>query len=144
MQSLTQSLDKKMNAKSVIEYMAVVGQQAREASSLIARSETAQKNAALLATAHAIQTSQNDLIEANKKDLAASKEKGLSAPMLDRLELTPARIETMIEGLHQVAALPDPVGSITDMDYRPSGIQLGKMRVSFRGDRHHLRVTPPM
>jgi len=69
------------------------------------------------------------LIRANQKDMTRGQENGLDSAMLDRLELTPARIEGMIEGLKQVAALPDPVGGITDMDYRPSGIQVGKMRV---------------
>jgi glutamate-5-semialdehyde dehydrogenase len=118
-----------MNAKTVIEYMSGVGQSAREASSSMAKAETGTKNAALTETAKAIEAMREELIAANQKDLAAGKAKGLSDAMLDRLELTPARIRTMIEGLHQVAALPDPVGSITDMDYRPSGIQLGKMRV---------------
>jgi glutamate-5-semialdehyde dehydrogenase len=95
----------------------------------MAKSETAQKNKALLETALAIEALTDELIAANQADLAAGRDKGLSAPMLDRLELTPARISGMIEGLHQVASLPDPVGSITDMDYRPSGIQLGRMRV---------------
>jgi len=69
------------------------------------------------------------LQRANEADLAAGRERGLDAAMLDRLELTDARLEAMIEGLHQVAALPDPVGGITDLNYRPSGIQVGKMRV---------------
>lgn len=114
---------------SVIDYMAAIGRQARTASTLIARAETAEKNTALLATAKAIDAAREELMAANALDLASGKEKGLSTAMLDRLELTPARIATMIEGLHQVAALPDPVGSITDMNYRPSGIQLGQMRV---------------
>lgn len=118
-----------MSSNTVYEYMSGVGTRARQASAEIARSNTARKNHALVATAEAIQSMQVELTAANEKDLAAGKAKGLSAAMLDRLTLTPARIDTMIEGLHQVAALPDPVGSITDMDYRPSGIQLGKMRV---------------
>jgi len=118
-----------MTSTTVVEYMAEVGKQAREASAHMAKSETAQKNKALLATADAITQMKDDLIQANQADLSAGRDKGLSAPMLDRLELTPARISTMIEGLQQVAALPDPIGSITDMDYRPSGIQIGKMRV---------------
>ncbi len=118
-----------MTGINVNEYMAELGRSARSASRLMASSDTGQKNEALLATAKAIQSMQADLVSANQKDMVAGREKGLSAAMLDRLELTPARIATMIEGLHQVAALPDPIGSITDMDFRPSGIQLGKMRV---------------
>lgn len=73
---------------------------------------------------------QTDFLAAeNAKDLLAGKEKGLDAALLDRLELTPARIQAMIEGLQEVAALPDPIGAISDLDYRPSGIQVGKMRV---------------
>ncbi|TXR54984.1 glutamate-5-semialdehyde dehydrogenase [Reinekea thalattae] len=109
--------------------MAQVGQRARKASSLMAASETAKKNQALLATADAIIAAKSTLMAANQKDLLNGKEKGLSDAMLDRLELTPARLDTMIESLSQVAALADPVGNITDLDYRPSGIQVGKMRV---------------
>src|SRR5690606_32483884 len=70
-----------------------------------------------------------ELINTNQQDMANGKANGLDAALLDRLELTPARIDAMIEGLQQVAALPDPVGEITGMSYRPSGIQVGKMRV---------------
>lgn len=118
-----------MTTQTVTDYMSGVGQNARQASSEMAKADTQQKNLALLATAKAIESMASALTEANQLDLAAGREKGLSDAMLDRLELTPARIQGMIEGLHQVASLPDPVGAITDMDYRPSGIQLGKMRV---------------
>jgi glutamate-5-semialdehyde dehydrogenase len=118
-----------MTIKNIIEYMAEVGQAARTASVKMAASETALKNQALLATASAIEEMTEQLIAANQVDLAAGLEKGLSPAMLDRLELTPARISGMVEGLKQVATLPDPVGNITDLDYRPSGIQIGKMRV---------------
>ncbi|MEC7815482.1 MAG: glutamate-5-semialdehyde dehydrogenase [Pseudomonadota bacterium] len=113
----------------VAAYMADVGQQARAAAREVARSATAVRNQALLATAEALDEARAELTEANRKDLDAGKANGLDAAMLDRLELTPARIDTMIEGLRQVAGLPDPVGEITDMNYRPSGIQVGKMRV---------------
>ncbi|RMF17958.1 MAG: glutamate-5-semialdehyde dehydrogenase [Gammaproteobacteria bacterium] len=111
------------------QYMHDVGRQARAASRRMARATTGEKNAALLAIARALEASREALAEANRKDLEAGRANGLDAAMLDRLELTPARIDTMIEGLHQVAALPDPVGEITDMNYRPTGIQVGKMRV---------------
>ncbi|MFA7095248.1 MAG: glutamate-5-semialdehyde dehydrogenase [Gammaproteobacteria bacterium] len=111
------------------EYMLDVGRRARAAARAMARAETAAKDAALLAIADAIERSREELIAANGKDLAAGREKGLDAAMLDRLELTPARIEAMAEGLRQVATLPDPVGQISDLNYRPSGIQVGRMRV---------------
>ncbi len=114
---------------NVAEYMTELGAQARAASREIARADTGDKNRALLAMAEAIDASREALVEANQKDMQNGRDKGLDAAMLDRLELTPARIDGMIEGLRQVAALPDPVGGITDMNYRPSGIQLGKMRV---------------
>lgn len=110
-------------------YMTTLGQQARAAARVTARATTAQKNAALLAMAESIQRHRGQLELANQRDLAAGREKGLDAAMLDRLELTSGRIDGMIEGLRQVADLPDPVGEITDMRFRPSGIQVGKMRV---------------
>ncbi|MCL6416702.1 glutamate-5-semialdehyde dehydrogenase [Aestuariirhabdus sp. Z084] len=113
----------------VKDYMAQVGRRARAASREIVKATTAQKNTALLATAEALDTSRDELAQCNQKDLEAGRAKGLDAAMLDRLELTPARIDAMIEGLKQVAALPDPVGGINDMRYVPSGIQVGKMRV---------------
>ena len=113
----------------VAAYMAELGQQARVASREVARSATAVRNQALLATAEALDAARQALAEANRKDQENGRANGLDEAMLDRLELTPARIDTMIEGLRQVATLPDPVGEITDMTYRPSGIQVGKMRV---------------
>ncbi|MDP1931662.1 MAG: glutamate-5-semialdehyde dehydrogenase [Gammaproteobacteria bacterium] len=110
-------------------YMTTLGRQARAAARDIARATTAQKNAALLTIADVIDQHREQLISANQKDLAAGRQKGLDAAMLDRLELTSARIDNMIEGLRQVAELPDPVGEVTDLRYRPSGIQVGKMRV---------------
>lgn len=113
----------------VKDYMQQIGQQARGASAAIAKADTGLKNKALLAIADAIGSNRAALSDANQKDMQRGQENGLDAAMLDRLELTPARIDGMIEGLNQVAALPDPVGGITDMDYRPTGIQVGKMRV---------------
>lgn len=120
------ALDQSVDIES---YMLDLGRQARTASRVIARSSTAQKNAALLLMADAIQARREPISEANQLDLEAGKAKGLDSAMLDRLALTPARIDNMIEGLRQVAALPDPVGEISDMRFRPSGIQVGKMRV---------------
>ncbi len=113
----------------VIAYMANVGQQARAASRIIARADSGKKNAALLATATALDSGRETLLAENARDLEAGRANGLDAALLDRLELTPARIDAMIEGLKEVAALPDPVGEITDLNFRPSGIQVGKMRV---------------
>lgn len=110
-------------------YMTQVGQQARTASRLMAKANTGVKNRALLAIAGAIEASRDALMIANAQDMASGKANGLDAALLDRLELTPARIDAMIEGLQQVAALTDPVGEITGLSYRPSGIQVGKMRV---------------
>ncbi|MBN3563852.1 glutamate-5-semialdehyde dehydrogenase [Aliamphritea spongicola] len=114
---------------NVTEYMAQLGQQARVASRAIAKADTGLKNRALLAMAEAIDSSRDALVEANAKDLAQGEANGLDAAMLDRLQLKSSQIDTMIEGLRQVAALPDPTGAITDMNYLPSGIQVGKMRV---------------
>jgi glutamate-5-semialdehyde dehydrogenase len=113
----------------VAAYMAELGQQARAAAREVARSTTAVRNQALLATARALSAARTELVRANQKDLENGRANGLDDAMLDRLELTEVRIDTMIEGLKQVAGLPDPVGEITDMTYRPSGIQVGKMRV---------------
>lgn len=110
-------------------YMLRLGAQARAASWEIGRATAAQKNTALAGIAAAIERSRDDLLAANQLDLRSSVDKGLAEPLMDRLELTPARIEAMLEGLHQVAALPDPVGEISDLKYRPSGIQVGRMRV---------------
>lgn len=114
---------------NVAEYMQTLGEQARIASRAMARSATKDKNRALIAIATEIESQRTALRAANAEDMARGQENGLDAALLDRLELTDARIDGMIEGLEQVAALPDPVGEITDMKYRPSGIQIGKMRV---------------
>ena len=113
----------------VTEYMQTVGERARAASRLINRASTAQKNAALLAIADSLDIRRDQLIVANQKDLDAGRGKNLDAALMDRLELTPQRIDAMIDGLRQVAGLEDPVGAVTDLTYRPSGIQVGKMRV---------------
>lgn len=114
---------------NVEQYMSELGQQAREASRLVARADSGAKNRALLAMAEAIDSSREALAEANQKDLDTARANGLEEAMVDRLALKPATIDTMVEGLRQVAALPDPVGAITDLNYRPTGIQVGKMRV---------------
>ncbi|HTR00050.1 MAG TPA: glutamate-5-semialdehyde dehydrogenase [Candidatus Acidoferrum sp.] len=114
---------------SVKDQMQLLGQQARVASRAMAAADTNAKNNALTATADALKAQNATLLAANAKDLDAGRAKGLDAAMLDRLELTPKRIASMIEGLLQVATLADPIGEITDMRYMPSGIQVGRMRV---------------
>ena len=113
----------------VTEYMARLGQQARQASRAMSRADTNVKNAALEAIAAALEANEPALLAANADDMAAGRENGLDAALLDRLELNSERIAGMAEGLRQIAALADPVGEISDMAYRPSGIQIGKMRV---------------
>ena len=119
----------KTMTESVLDYMTRLGQAARSASRVLARASTAQKNRALQAAAAALDAARSDLTAANELDLAAARANGLEPAMVDRLALTPAVIDSMIEGLRQVATLPDPIGEIRDMRYLPSGIQVGKMRV---------------
>ena len=113
----------------VKQYMQSVGQQARQAATAMSRAETKIKNAALLAIADEIDAAANRLQEENAKDLEQGRANGLDDALLDRLALNDERIAGMSEGLRQIATLPDPVGEISDMAYRPSGIQIGKMRV---------------
>ena len=115
--------------EDIKQYMKSVGQQARAASRLMAQADTNAKNKALLAIADAILGSSATLIAANAKDVAAAKANGLDAASLDRLTLTEKTIQGMAEGLRQVAQLADPIGEISDLKFRPSGIQVGKMRV---------------
>jgi len=111
------------------EYMHAVGVRARAAARAIARADSGKKDAALHAIADAIVAGAAQLKVENEKDLAAGRQHGLDAALLDRLELNDDRIAAMAEGLREIAQLPDPVGSITDMSYRPTGIQVGRMRV---------------
>jgi len=113
----------------VAAYVADVGRRARVAARAMARAETGAKNGALHAMAADLDAHRENLARANAADLEAGAAKGLDAALLDRLELTPGRIDAMIAGLEQIAALPDPIGAITDLNYRPSGIQVGRMRV---------------
>lgn len=110
-------------------YMRELGQNARKAASEMAIASRGSKDAALLAIAEELENATQDLQAANDIDLANAKENGLDAALLDRLELTSDGIKAMAEGCRQVAALADPVGEISDMAYRPSGIQVGRMRV---------------
>jgi glutamate-5-semialdehyde dehydrogenase len=113
----------------IAAYMAELGSAARAAGRVLAAADTAAKNAALNAIADDLDQHRTVLIEENRKDLNAGEAKGLDAALLDRLALTAPRIDAMIEGLRQIAALPDPIGEVFDMKYRPSGIQVGRMRV---------------
>ena len=122
-------MDMKNKMEDIKSYMNEVGKQARAASRLMAQADTNKKNHALEAIAQALLTSSAALIAANAKDVAAARASGLDAAALDRLTLTDKTILGMVEGLRQIAALPDLIGEITDMKYRPSGIQVGKMRV---------------
>ena len=110
-------------------YMHNVGVEARNASRAMAKAETNTKNLALTTIAKAILREKDALLAANQQDLASAKAAGMEAAMLDRLTLTEKSIATMAEGLQQIASLADPTGEISDMKYRPSGIQIGKMRV---------------
>jgi glutamate-5-semialdehyde dehydrogenase len=113
----------------VAAYMRAVGEAAREASREVARADTNAKNHALTAMATAIRRDEAKLIAANREDVDAAKAAGHESAFIDRLTLTPKLALAMADGLAEIAALPDPVGEITDLRYRPSGIQVGRMRV---------------
>ncbi|MEP5569493.1 MAG: glutamate-5-semialdehyde dehydrogenase [Halioglobus sp.] len=113
----------------VEQYMVELGRKARAASREVAASATSARNDALLAARDALDSAREELAAANATDMERGAANGLDAPLMDRLELTPTRIDTMLEGLTQVATLPDPVGSLSDMNTMPSGIQVGRMRV---------------
>lgn len=115
--------------RDIEAYMTGLGQSARQAAAAMRRASSGAKNAALLAIAVRLEASREAIAAANAEDMDRGRSGGLDAALLDRLELTPARIDAMIEGLHQVAALPDPVGEIDGLRFRPSGIQVGQMRV---------------
>ena len=111
------------------QYMDALGRAARKAAGVVAASSTASRNRALLAAGEALDGARTELAEANDQDMERGRTNGLSAPLMDRLELTPARIDSMLEGLSQVATLADPVGGISELKTMPSGIMLGRMRV---------------
>lgn len=114
---------------NITEHMHQLGRQARAASRAMARADTAMRNRALLLIADAIERDAAQLTAANQQDLDAARAAGLEPAMLDRLTLSPAAVRTMVDGLRQIAALPDPIGEISNMKVRPSGIQVGQMRV---------------
>ncbi len=115
--------------EDIKQYMKGVGQQARTASRIMAQADTNAKNHALENIATAVLLNTSKLLTENAKDVAAAKANGLDDASIDRLTLTEKTIKGMAEGLRQIASLADPIGEISDMKYRPSGIQVGKMRV---------------
>ncbi|MEN2752090.1 glutamate-5-semialdehyde dehydrogenase [Psychrobacter sp. FBL11] len=117
------------NTADVATYMQQVGKQARTASRTLAAANTGDKNSALIAIHDVLVDNKQDILSANKIDMDNGQKNDLEAALLDRLELNEDRFEGMLQGLKDVAALPDPIGEVTDMTYRPSGIHLGKMRV---------------
>ena len=104
-------------------------QRARASAQVLARTSTGAKNSGLMRAADALEANREQLLAANAADMAAARTNALEAPLLDRLKLTEARITAMADGVRQVAALPDPVGEISGMHERPSGIEVGRMRV---------------
>jgi glutamate-5-semialdehyde dehydrogenase len=114
---------------AVESYMRAVGEKARAASRATARATTGEKNAALFALANIIEEESAAIIEANAIDLRLAREAQLEEALVDRLQLNPSRVAAMADGVRQVANLPDPVGEMFDMKMRPSGIQVGRMRV---------------
>ena len=115
--------------QSIEQYMQTLGQQARQSASVLASASTQVKNNALAAIYTALEHTEADILKANQIDVQQGVAHNLDAALLDRLELTPARFKAMLVGLKDVISLTDPIGEITDLAYRPSGIQLGKMRV---------------
>ena len=113
---------------ALLRLMQTMGEAARQAARTLARAETGEKNAALFALAQILVDATRDILRANAEDLKAGRDAGLDSAMLDRLALTEDRVVAMAEGVRQVAMLPDPVGEISDMKMRPSGIQVGRMR----------------
>jgi glutamate-5-semialdehyde dehydrogenase len=113
----------------VAAYMQALGRDAREASEALVRATTADKNAALESIAEAIESQAAALMDANALDLNAARENDLAGALLDRLELNDQRIAAMAAGLREVAALADPIGEVSNLVARPSGIQVGRMRV---------------
>jgi len=118
-----------MNAIDIPAYMAHLGAEARAAATAMAAAPTAAKDAALRALAARLRVRGGELLAANGQDLEAARAAGLAAPLLDRLALTPKILETVAEGCEQIAAMPDPVGEISGVKRRPSGISVGQMRV---------------
>src|SRR3569832_1798115 len=128
-----------MDVKS---YMQTVGKQAREASRMIARADTNQKTRALQAMAMAIRRDAAKLLEANMRDMEHARSSGYDTALLDRLQLTDRTIAGMADGLEQIAALHNPINEIDGLKYRPSGIQVGKMRVPLNNNNNNNKTHP--
>ena len=118
-----------MDNVDIKTYMQIVGREARTASHTMAKIDSSSKNKALTEIAASIKNNEKNLLAANRDDLEAAKAQGLDSALIDRLTLTSKGVTNMVEGLLQIASLADPVGEISDLNYRPSGIQVGKMRV---------------
>ena len=118
-----------MNIANIKDYMDALGKSARKASRAIANADSNAKNLALTEIANAILREKDSLLAANAKDLAAAKESGLESALVDRLTLTAKTVDSMAEGLFQIASLADPIGQMNNFKYMPSGIQVGQMRV---------------
>jgi len=121
--------DERSAMEDIKTYMRQIGQQARAASRVMAMADTNTKNRALTEIAAALHNQAAQLLAANAKDVAAARSNGLDDASVDRLTLTEKSVRTMAEGLLQIAQLPDLIGSISDLSFRPSGIQVGRMRV---------------
>ena len=126
---LLKTWNQKMDNVDIKTYMQMVGREARTASHTMAKVDSSSKNKALTEIAASIKKNEKNLLSANKDDLEAAKAQGLDSALIDRLTLTSKGVTNMVEGLLQIASLADPVGEISDLNYRPSGIQVGKMRV---------------
>src|SRR4051812_17788274 len=118
-----------MKTPELFQLMEQIGQRARAASRVLARADSARKNKALNTIAATIRSSADRLSAENAKDLDAARKAGHDEAFVDRLALTRQGIEAMAAGLEQIAGLPDPIGEISNMRFRPSGIQVGQMRV---------------
>ena len=118
-----------MDATDLPAYIAHLGAAARAAAGSMAVAPSAAKDTALRALARRLRAAPQALAQANAQDIEAAQRAGLDSALVDRLKLTAADIETVAQGCEQIAAMPDPVGEITDLRSRPSGIQVGRMRV---------------
>ncbi|MDG2061333.1 MAG: glutamate-5-semialdehyde dehydrogenase [SAR86 cluster bacterium] len=117
------------DSKDINRYMNFLGAKAKEAASVLSQTTTVKKNKALLACADAISEQKDEIIKANRKDLMNAQKKGIADTLIDRLELTLDRVDSMISGIHHISSLEDPVGELIDMGPTPSGIEVSRMRV---------------
>ena len=113
------------------------GKLAKDATYILATAGTAKKNAALAAIADILTARQDEWLSANAEDVAEAREAGMRPAMLDRLTRTPERVAGIVDGVRQVAALPDPIGQVTKMETRPNGLIIGRRRGKLAGHRRH-------